>query len=100
MAQLCAHLWQRQRSQRSAARFKLFARAADAATSQTCAAILPDDAKSVVYNGAALLGRDACAVSFLEGRGDVAEISIDGFRLGLCGIKFRAPHAIDAMLSP
>ena len=50
-------------------RFKLFARAADAATSQKCAAMLPDDAKSVVFNGAALLGRDACAVSFVEGRG-------------------------------
>ena len=66
-------------------RFKLFARAADAATSQKCAATLPDDAKSVVYNGAALLGRDACAVTFVSSKvagGDVAEISIDGFRLG------------------
>ena len=65
-------------------RFKLFARAADAATSQKCAAMLPDDAKSVV-SGAALLGRDACAVMFVSSKvagGDVAEISIDGFRLG------------------
>ena len=65
-------------------RFKLFARAADAATSQKCAAMLPDDAKSVV-SGAALLGRDACAVTFVSSRaagGDVAEVSIDGFRLG------------------
>ena len=66
-------------------RFKFFARAADAATSQKCAAMLPDDAKSVVYNGAALLGRDACAVTFVSSSragGDVAEVSIDGFRLG------------------
>ena len=62
-------------------RFKLFAQAADAATSQKCASLLPDDAKSVV-SGASLLGRDACAVTFVEGRGDVAEVSIDGFRLG------------------
>ena len=44
-------------------RFKLFARAADAATSQKCAAMLPDDAKSVV-SGAALLGRDVAARNF------------------------------------
>ena len=47
--------------------------------------MLPDDAKSVVFNGAALLGRDACAVTFVSSRaagGDVAEVSIDGFRLG------------------
>ena len=65
-------------------RFKLFAQAADAVTSQKCAAMLPDDAKSVV-SGAALLGRDACAVTFVSSKvagGDVAEISIDGFRLG------------------
>ena len=61
-------------------RFKVFAKAADEATKQKCAATLPHDAKAVV-SGAALLCRDACAVSFVEGRGDVAEVSLDGFRV-------------------
>jgi hypothetical protein len=61
-------------------RFKFFAKAADEATAQKCAATLPHDAKSVV-SGAALLCRNACAVSFVEGRGDITEVSIDGFRV-------------------